>query len=144
VIHATTILLNLKRSGKDAIVYPRSLAGRSLAVTVALMLVAPVAAISPAAFAQKTQPSDNLLTVKVENALNAEHVFQGMRVIVTVSKAVVTLSGFVTSDAAKVLASEEAGSVTGVKTVLNNLTVQQPGAPAAVTPPPAPARPTHQ
>src|SRR5260370_2566392 len=64
-------------------------------------------------------PSDNLLTVKVENALNAEHVFQGMRVTVTVSKGVVTLSGFVTSDAAKVLASEDAGNVTGVKTVLN-------------------------
>ena len=119
--------------------YPHSLAGRSLAVTVALMLAAPVAVTSPSAFAQKAPPSDNLLTVKVENALNAEHVFQGMRVIVTVSKGVVTLSGFVTSDAAKVLASEEAGSVTGVKTVLNNLTVQQPGAPATAAPP-APAR----
>jgi len=106
------------------------------------MLAAPVAVTSPAAFAQKAPPSDNLLTVKVENALNAEHVFQGMRVNVTVSKGVVTLSGFVTSDAAKVLASEEAGSVTGVKTVLNNLTVQQPGAPAVVPPTPAPARPT--
>jgi hypothetical protein len=123
-------------------VYPHSLARYSIAFTVALLLAAaPVAVTSPAAFAQKAPPSDNLLTVKVENALNAEHVFQGMRVIVTVSKGVVTLSGFVTSDAAKVLASEEAGSVTGVKTVLNNLTVQQPGAPAATTPPPAPARP---
>jgi len=70
------------------------------------MLAAPVAVTPPAAFAQKAPPSDNLLTVKVENALNAEHVFQGMRVNVTVSKGVVTLSGFVTSDAAKVLASE--------------------------------------
>ena len=121
--------------------YPHSLARHSLAYTVALLLAAPVAVTSPAAFAQKAPPSDNLLTVKVENALNAEHVFQGMHVNVTVSKGVVTLTGFVTSDAAKVLASEEAGGVTGVKTVLNNLTVQQPGAPAAAAPPPAPARP---
>jgi hypothetical protein len=120
-------------------VYPHSLAHRSLAVTAALILTAPVSVTSQVAFAQKTPPSDNLLTVKVENALNAEHVFDGMRVIVTVSKGVVTLSGFVRSDAAKVLASEEAGSVTGVKTVLNNLTVQQPGASGAPTP--APARP---
>jgi len=122
-------------------VYPHSLARRALTYTVALMVAAPVAVSSPAAFAQKAPPSDNLLTVKVENALNAEHVFQGMHVNVTVSKGVVTLTGFVTSDAAKVLASEEAGGVTGVKTVLNNLTVQQPGAPAAAAPPPAPARP---
>jgi hypothetical protein len=121
-------------------VYSHSLARRALTYTAALMLTVPVAVTSPAAFAQKAPPSDNLLTVKVENALNAEHVFQGMRVIVTVSKGVVTLSGFVTSDAAKVLASEQAGGVTGVKTVLNNLTVQQPGTPAAV-PAPAPMRP---
>jgi BON domain len=121
-------------------VYPHFLTRRSLVFTVALMLAAPVAVTSPAAFAQKAPPSDNLLTVKVENALNAEHVFQGMRVTVTVSKGVVTLSGFVTSDAAKVLASEEAGNVTGVKTVLNNLTVQQPGAPAVVPPTPAPVQ----
>lgn len=121
--------------------YPHSLARHSLAYTVALLLAAPVAVTSPAGFAQKAPPSDNLLTVKVENALNAEHVFQGMHVNVTVSKGVVTLTGFVTSDAAKVLASEEAGGVTGVKTVLNNLTVQQPGVPTAAAPPPAPARP---
>ena len=120
--------------------YPHSLARLSLTYTVALLLAAPVAVTSPAAFAQKAPPSDNLLTVKVENALNVEHVFQGMHVIVTVSKGVVTLSGFVTSDAAKVLASEEAGGVTGVKTVLNNLTVQQPDAPS-VAATPASARP---
>jgi hypothetical protein len=122
-------------------VNPHSLAHRSLAYTVALMLAAPVAFTSQVAVAQKTPPSDNLLTVKVENALNAEHVFQGMKVIVTVSKGVVTLSGFVTSDAAKVLASEEAGNVTGVKTVLNNLTVQAPGAtgPTLAAPAPRPA-----
>jgi len=122
-------------------VYPHFLTRRSLVFTVALMLAAPVAVTSPAAFAQKAPASDNLLTVKVENALNTEHVFQGMRVTVTVSKGVVTLSGFVTSDAAKVLASEEAGSVTGVKTVLNNLTVQHPDAPSVVPPAQAPVRP---
>ena len=119
--------------------YPHSLARRARTYIVALMVAAPVALSSPAAFAQKAPPSDNLLTVKVENALNAEHVFQGMRIIVTVSKGVVTLSGFVTSDAAKVLASEQAGGVSGVKTVLNNLTVQQPGTPTVPTP--APMRP---
>jgi hypothetical protein len=123
-------------------VYPHSLARHSLAYTVALLLAAPVAVTSPVGFAQKAPPTDNLLTVKVENALNAEHVFQGMHVNVTVSKGVVTLTGFVTSDAAKVLASEEAGGVTGVKTVLNNLTVQQPGAPAAAAPPARPAQVT--
>lgn len=86
------------------------------------------------------QPSDQVLTVKVQNALNAEHVFDGMSVVPTVSHGVVTLSGTVTSDAAKILASNEAGSVTGVKTVLNNLTVQT-GAAVPVAPPP-PLRPS--
>lgn len=86
-------------------------------------------------FAQEAPSSDSLLVSSVENVLNGEHVFQGMRIIVSVSDGVVTLSGFVTSDAAKVLASEEAGGVTGVRTVLNNLTVQESGTvPQTLTP----------
>ncbi len=86
---------------------------------------------------KKLPPTDQVLAVKVQNALNADHVFDSMSVVPTVSGGVVTLSGEVTSDAAKVLASNEAGSVTGVKTVLNNLTVQTVQTPAvAVAPPP--------
>ncbi len=85
---------------------------------------------------RKVPPTDQVLTVKVQNALNADHVFDGMSVVPTVSHGVVTLSGAVTSDAAKVLASNEAGSVTGIKTVLNNLTVQTVQAPVVATAPP--------
>ncbi len=74
---------------------------------------------------KKVPPTDQVMAVKVQNALNADHVFDGMSVVPTVSHGVVTLSGEVTSDAAKVLASNEAGSVTGIKTVLNNLTVKE-------------------
>src|SRR6185312_15800457 len=65
----------------------------------------------------------------------AEGVFQGMSVLVATSHGVVTLTGFVTSDAAKLLASEEAGKVAGVKTVLNDLTVKANTPAAAATAP---------
>jgi len=94
---------------------------------------------------KKVPPTDQVLAVKVQNALNADHVFNGMSVVPSVSHGVVTLSGQVTSDAARILASNEAGSVTGIKTVLNNLTVQTVQTvqtPAVATALPQPAPPT--
>ena len=100
-------------------------------------------ALAPVLFAQRstTPPSDHVLTLRVQKMLAADHVFDGMSVYTNVSDRVVTLSGTVTSDAAKVLASKDAGTVAGVKEVLNNLAVVPPVTQAVVAPPPPPPPP---
>lgn len=70
--------------------------------------------------------SDSAMVDAVSKTLAAESALKAMPIQATARNGVVTLSGHVTSDAAKVLASSEAGQVTGVKTVLNNLVVDGP------------------
>ena len=103
-----------------------------------------MAVLVPAAsLAQSTAPpTDHVLRLRVERALAADHVFAGMTVETAVSGRVVTLTGTVTSDAAKVLASKDAGSIAGVKEVLNNLTVMAPAPVVVQAPPPPPPPPT--
>ena len=98
------------------------------------------ATLTPALFAQRstTPPSDHVLTLRVQKVLAADHVFDGMSVYTNVAARVVTLSGTVTSDAAKVLASKDAGNVAGVKEVLNNLAVVPTVTQLAAPPPPPP------
>ncbi|HMF62493.1 MAG TPA: BON domain-containing protein [Edaphobacter sp.] len=60
----------------------------------------------------------------------------------SVQNGVATLNGNVSSEAARSLAAADAAQVAGIKTVVNNLSVQQPApAVAAVAPTPAPAPP---
>ena len=99
------------------------------------------AALAPSLMAQRSTtppPSDRVLTLRVQKVLAADHVFDGMSVYTNVADRVVTLSGTVTSDAAKVLASRDAGNVAGVKEVLNNLAVAPAVTQAAAPPPPPP------
>jgi BON domain len=75
--------------------------------------------------AQAPAPTDAKIVADVQNVLTNEQALQGQNITPTAAHGVVTLSGTVTSDAAKVLASNETGQVAGVKTVLNNLTVTE-------------------
>jgi hypothetical protein len=62
----------------------------------------------------------------------------------SVQSGVATLTGNVSSEAARSLAAADAAQVSGIKTVVNNLTVQAPPPPvtaAAVVPPPLPPAP---
>jgi hypothetical protein len=60
----------------------------------------------------------------------------------SVQNGVATLNGTVSSEAARSLAANDAAQVTGIRTVVNNLTVQQAkAAPSVVAAPPAPVRP---
>ena len=63
--------------------------------------------------------------------LETENAFGGLLIIPSVSHRIVTLTGTVSSEDDKVLASFEAGRVDGVKTVLNNVDVRNGGAPTA-------------
>jgi hypothetical protein len=77
--------------------------------------------VSPA-FAQRP-PSDTKLLHDVSAVLETEKAFRGLLIVPKVYHGTVTLTGTVSSEGDKVLASMEVGNVEGVRTVLNNLTV---------------------
>jgi hypothetical protein len=84
-------------------------------------------------------PSDQQITADITSRLNAESALTGQNIQVDVNNGRATLNGSVTDEASRSLASNEAGTVNGVKTVINNLVVAP--AKAAVVPPPIPPPP---
>ena len=68
-------------------------------------------------------PTDQQIRTQIDTIIHGEPAFDGMSITPTVARGVVTLSGTVSSQAAKVLASTEIANVDGIKTVLNNLNV---------------------
>lgn len=108
-----------------------------------LSIAALMAATLPvAAYSQAYQPTDHQLMIEVSRTLATEPAFRGMTIIPSVQNGVVTLSGSVTSYAAKVLASTELSGINGVKTVLNNLNIGPNPPQAATAKPMTPAQPT--
>jgi hypothetical protein len=93
-------------------------------------------------------PNDSALTTAVQTRLAADSALQPESIQVTVENGVATLNGTVGNEAARSLAASDTAQVAGLKTVVNNLTVQQAQQPtlepapqvAAVAPPPPPAR----
>jgi BON domain len=67
--------------------------------------------------------NDQQIAGDVQNKINADTAFPDKGLSVTASNGVVTLSGTVSSDAARNAAANDAASVEGVKTVVNNLQV---------------------
>jgi hypothetical protein len=89
-------------------------------------------------------PDDNAQTIAVQSRLSGDSALKGESIQPSVDNGVATLNGTVSSDAARALAAADASQVAGLKTIVNNLTVQQAAqqpAPAAAVPPPStPAR----
>lgn len=112
----------------------------SAAVTASLALALTVSGCKTASSA----PDDQTLTSQVTSRLSSDPNLSGQSVLATVSSGVVTLNGTVTNDTARSVAAGDVAQINGVRTVVNNLTVQAAAAapPAAVvnTPPPAPVR----
>src|SRR6185437_11159308 len=88
-------------------------------------------------------PDDAALSSALQSRIASDNALKAESIQASVENGVATLNGTVSSDAARALASADAAQVAGLKTVVNNLTVQQPAPPptqAAVAPTPAPAR----
>ena len=107
-------------------------------------LILTLAVIFTSGCKHEAAPTDLQITTDVQARLTAEPALTGQNIQASVAAGVATLNGTVTSDAARVLAGNEAGTVGGVKTVVNNLTVQQAWTPVQeprpeIVPPPAPA-----
>lgn len=75
--------------------------------------------------------SDAQVASDVQNKIYSDAAVQSRSITVQAANGVVTLSGDVNSDAERSAAANDAGAIDGVKTVINNLQIQQ----AQVTPP---------
>ncbi len=92
----------------------------------------------------KQQPAstDQQVASDVQAKIKGEQALSGQNIQVSVNSGIATLSGNVGDEASRALAGNDSGSVSGVKTVVNNLTVQaapQAAAAPAATAAPAPA-----
>jgi len=94
----------------------------------------------------KSSPSapptdDASLTTALQGRIAGDGALSTEPIQSSVKDRVATLNGNVSSEAARSLASADAAQVPGIKTVVNNLTVQTPAPTVAeaVTPPPPPA-----
>lgn len=81
--------------------------------------------------------TDQQITSDIQAKLSAESALNGQNIQVGVTNGLATLSGTANDDASRALAGNDAGSVDGVKTVVNNLTVEPPKQ-AAIAPAPVP------
>jgi hypothetical protein len=80
---------------------------------------------------------DATLTQAVQGKLSADTALGNEPIQAAVQEGVATLSGSVSSDAARALAASDAAQISGIRTVVNNLVVH-PSAVASVAPPPPP------
>lgn len=79
--------------------------------------------------------TDQQITSDVQAKISGEGALNGQDIQVSVANGVATLSGTVTDEASRALAGNDSGTVEGVRTVVNNLTVQPARpAPASVAP----------
>ena len=97
------------------------------------------------------KPTDAQLAANVQKQIAADSALQGQPIAVAANSGTVTLSGTVNGPGSRELASNDASSVTGVKTVVNNLTVaggpypgggpgpSDQGGPGVPPPPPPPS-----
>jgi outer membrane biosynthesis protein TonB len=90
-------------------------------------------------------PDDASLNSAIQARLSGDSALQSEPIQASVQNGIATLNGTVSSEAARSLAAADAAQVTGLKTVVNNLTVQQPApqpepqAATPATPPPVSA-----
>jgi hypothetical protein len=94
----------------------------------------------------KGERTDAQVASDVQNKISSDAGIQSRQISVQVANGLVTLSGDVSSDVERTAAASDAGSVDGVKTVINNLQVQQAeiAPPASVREQPEPTQPQNK
>ena len=86
---------------------------------------------------QPAAGSDQQVASAIQSKIQGESALAGQNIQVSVSNGVATLSGNVSDEASRALAANDSGSVGGIRTVVNNLTVQAPTQPHPLVPAPA-------
>ncbi len=85
--------------------------------------------------------NDQQIASDIQSRIGGESALNGQGIQVSVTNGTATLNGTVDNDASRALASNDAGAIDGVKTVLNNLSVSPPKPARVASAPPATASP---
>ncbi len=94
---------------------------------------------------RRPERSDAQVASEVQNKIYSDAGIQSRQIGVQAANGVVTLSGDVDSDVERNAAANDAGAIDGVRTVINNLQVQQAqAAPPQITPPKSAQKPTRE
>lgn len=102
-----------------------------------VLLAVPLLGLSLAGGCKRATPvTDDSLTSAVQTRISGDSAIASEPIQSSVQNGVATLNGTVSSDAARALAANDAAQVAGIKTVVNNLSVQTA---AAALPPPVTA-----
>jgi hypothetical protein len=139
------VLVQLFDQGKgDRFMY----AAKTLSVSRAIITAAALAlafSLAGCKSSPSAPPTDDAsLTAALQSRIASDGALSTEPIQSAVKDSVATLTGNVSSEAARSLASADAAQVAGIKTVVNNLTVQAPSpavTAAAAPPPPMPAAP---
>jgi BON domain len=121
-------------------------ASRYLSATRAFVAITALALAFGASGCKSSAPAapadDASLTAAVQSRIFGDDALKSEPINSSVQDRVATLNGNVSSEAARSLAAADAAQVPGIKTVVNNLSVQVPAAmTAAIVPPPPPPAP---
>jgi hypothetical protein len=111
-----------------------------LAATMLLALGIISGCKSQPATEQSAARTDQQVTSDIQSKIQGESALAGQNIQVSVANGVATLSGTVSDEASRSLAGNDSGSVEGVKTVVNNLTVANAEKPEEAAPAPAETR----
>jgi hypothetical protein len=88
---------------------------------------------------QSAARTDQQVSSDIQSKIQGESALAGQNIQVSVANGVATLNGTVSDEASRALAANDSGTVDGVRTVVNNLTVQAATAKPAPAAAPAPA-----
>jgi len=120
-------------------------ANRSLSATRALLSIGALAIALSFAGCKSSAPAvatdDASLTAALQTRLTNDDALKSEPINSSVQDKVATLNGTVSSEAARSLAAADAAQVAGIKTVVNNLSVQAPASMTAAVIPPSPPPP---
>ena len=116
-------------------------ARKKIAIARAIMVVGTLTLVLTLAGCKSSPPAptdDSSLTAALQSRIAGDGAISSEPIQSSVQKQIATLTGTVSSEAARSLAAADAAQVAGIKTVVNNLTVQAPAptVTAEVTPPP--------
>jgi hypothetical protein len=107
-----------------------------------IVLGAALVAVLAGCKAKQSSTDDASLSNQAQSRISSDSALAGQPIQASVNDGVATLNGSVTSEAARSLAGNDVAQVAGIRTVVNNLSVQPSAASApvaAVQPPPMPA-----
>jgi hypothetical protein len=119
-----------------------------VSITRSIVIGSALAFVLAGCKAKQPATDDASLSTQVQSRISSDSALAGQPIQASVTNGIATLNGSVTNDAARSLAGNDVAQVAGIRTVVNNLTVQPAPAPTTATveqppmPMPAPSRST--